>query len=177
MSDDRPLRALRPSTSPTWEASQASGELAEARCHLPFQRDLLHGGRGTRRPLIAVATKKDLGPARHALSQMVVAGTMVVHPPLRADRPPIAPADLGPRVLTFTPPPVAAPPEAPPPTPPRAPPIAARPPAAPPVAKAPAWQRVDGATEVRELPRPDGKVNRVERRTLFRFDGEPSSDG
>lgn len=47
--------------------------LAASRCH---GRKLLG------RPLMAMTAKKSLGPVRHVLSQMVVAGTMVVQPPV-----------------------------------------------------------------------------------------------
>ena len=44
--------------------------------------DLLHGERDFQWPLMALRTTQDLGNCRHALSQMVVAGTMSVHPPV-----------------------------------------------------------------------------------------------
>lgn len=34
------------------------------------------------RPMMALHAKRELGPVRHALSQMVVAGTMVTQPPM-----------------------------------------------------------------------------------------------
>jgi hypothetical protein len=45
------------------------------------QKDVLQGQRGVRYPLIALTTQRSMGPARHALSQKVVGGTMVIHPP------------------------------------------------------------------------------------------------
>lgn len=33
--------------------------------------------------MMALSAKKSLGPVRHALSQMVVAGTMVINPPVQ----------------------------------------------------------------------------------------------
>jgi len=46
-------------------------------------KDLLQGKRGIRFPLISLSTQRDMGPYRHALSQKVVGGTMVVHPPFK----------------------------------------------------------------------------------------------
>ena len=70
--------------------------------------DLLFGHqRGIKRPLIALTTKKEMGPVRHALSQMVVAGVMTVHPPVRPGAEPVKAAESSaPRVFTFTPPPL-----------------------------------------------------------------------
>jgi hypothetical protein len=34
-------------------------------------------------PMMALQAKKSLGPCRHALTQMVVAGSMVVNPPVQ----------------------------------------------------------------------------------------------
>lgn len=45
------------------------------------QKDVLQGQRGVRYPLIALTTQRSMGPARHALSQKVVGGTMTIHPP------------------------------------------------------------------------------------------------
>lgn len=41
------------------------------------------GKRHFGRPMMALSAKKSLGPVRHALSQMVVAGTMVINPPVQ----------------------------------------------------------------------------------------------
>lgn len=41
------------------------------------------GERRFGRPLMALLAKKNLGPCRHALSQMVVAGTMYVQTPVQ----------------------------------------------------------------------------------------------
>lgn len=40
------------------------------------------GERQFGKPMIALTTQQKLGPVRHALSQMVVAGTMVTQPPI-----------------------------------------------------------------------------------------------
>ena len=45
------------------------------------RENILFGERGLKWPLMALRTQMDLGPARHALAQMVVAGEMVVFPP------------------------------------------------------------------------------------------------
>jgi hypothetical protein len=47
---------------------------------------VLHGKRTLRFPLIALTTRRSMGPSRHVLSQMVVAGTMTVHPPYNPDK-------------------------------------------------------------------------------------------
>ena len=49
---------------------------------------LLHGSRDFGWPVMALRTSFALGPVRHALSQMVVAGTMSVFPPFVKVRPP-----------------------------------------------------------------------------------------
>ena len=50
----------------------------EARLH----SDMLHGERGSTWPMMALQCTQELGDCRHALSQMVVAGTMSVYPPI-----------------------------------------------------------------------------------------------
>lgn len=46
------------------------------------RKDVLYGeNHGIKHPLVALRTQMDLGPARHALSQIVVSGEMVVFPP------------------------------------------------------------------------------------------------
>ncbi len=79
--------------------------LGEAGETLSPRRGLLFGTRGIKRPMVALTTKQNMGPCRHALAQMVVAGVMTVHPPLRPGQAPPTPANTEPRVLTFTPPP------------------------------------------------------------------------
>jgi hypothetical protein len=48
-----------------------------------MRKNLLVGERGMKWPAMALHSQTQMteGPVRHALSQMVVAGTMVVHPP------------------------------------------------------------------------------------------------
>lgn len=46
-----------------------------------FKLDLLYGDRQFGWPLAALRAQQELGPVRHALSQMVVAGVMTVFPP------------------------------------------------------------------------------------------------
>jgi hypothetical protein len=75
-------RVLRPLPSLAFAASQRGEHLADERSALEFHQDRLFGGRGLRRPLIAVATKKDMGPARHALAQMVVAARLRMNMPI-----------------------------------------------------------------------------------------------
>ena len=53
----------------------------------PNTSSVLHGFHAMRFPLIALNTRRSMGPARHILSQMVVAGTMTVHPPYNPEQP------------------------------------------------------------------------------------------
>lgn len=46
------------------------------------RQDVLYGdNHHVKHPLMALRTQMDMGPARHALSQIVVSGEMVVFPP------------------------------------------------------------------------------------------------
>ena len=46
------------------------------------RKDVLYGSNHSiKYPMVALRTQIDLGPARHALSQIVVSGEMVVFPP------------------------------------------------------------------------------------------------
>ena len=47
---------------------------------------VLNGARSIRYPFLALTTRRSMGPARHVLSQKVVAGTMTVHPPYQPDQ-------------------------------------------------------------------------------------------
>lgn len=51
-----------------------------------YRSKLLFGSRQFGWPLMALRTGMDLGPVRHVLSQMVVAGTMTVYPPFDPTR-------------------------------------------------------------------------------------------
>jgi hypothetical protein len=53
----------------------------------PNTSSKLNGIHVMRFPLIALTTRRAMGPARHILSQMVVAGTMTVHPPYNPVQP------------------------------------------------------------------------------------------
>ncbi len=44
--------------------------------------NLLYGERESKWPMLALSCQPDMGSCRHALSQMVVAGTMSVYPPI-----------------------------------------------------------------------------------------------
>jgi hypothetical protein len=79
--------------------------LGEQARMLPFREDSLYGTRSVKKPLIAITAKKEPGPVRHALSQMVVAGTMTVHQSPAGV--PLPSPGSQPRVFTFTPPPVS----------------------------------------------------------------------
>ena len=52
---------------------------------------VLYGQRRFGWPLMALHTQRELGPVRHAISQMVVAGTMTIFPPFV--KPPVPPVD------------------------------------------------------------------------------------
>ena len=58
------------------------GGLASQKSELePNTISILNGRRTKRYPLIALTTQRSMGPARHVLSQRVVAGTFVVDAP------------------------------------------------------------------------------------------------
>ena len=59
--------------------------LSEGRADLFLSRaaSVCRGRRQFGRPMMALNADKRLGPVRHALAQMVVAGTMVVEPPIQ----------------------------------------------------------------------------------------------
>ena len=59
------------------------------RVHLHKKKDVLQGQRGIRFPLIALTSQRSMGPSRHVLSQKVVGGTMVIHPPFKRPETPI----------------------------------------------------------------------------------------
>ncbi len=60
---------------------------AHSKKQLRKQQDVLQGQRGVRYPLIALTTQRSMGPMRHVLSQKVVGGTMVIHPPFERSNP------------------------------------------------------------------------------------------
>ncbi len=116
------LRMSEPRMSEPRASEPGKGELLPrpallSRCHADARRlaragaparvriDLLFGSRGIKRPMVALVTKQNLGPCRHALAQMVVAGVMTVHPPLGPGQAAPVTTTSAPRVLTFTPPP------------------------------------------------------------------------
>jgi len=52
----------------------------------PQTSSVLCGQRVRRYPFICLTTQRSMGPYRHILSQMVVAGTMTVQPPFIPDQ-------------------------------------------------------------------------------------------
>jgi hypothetical protein len=59
-----------------------NGGLANKKSELePNTISILNGRRTKRYPLMALTTQRSMGPARHVLSQRVVAGTFVVDAP------------------------------------------------------------------------------------------------
>lgn len=103
MSEPR-INELLPRPSLLGRSHEDACRLGLASEPLSPRRNLLFGTRGIKRPMVALVTKQNMGPCRHALAQMVVAGVMTVHPPLRPGQAPVQPPSE-PRVLTFTPPP------------------------------------------------------------------------
>ncbi len=81
-SDEIPM--LRPSFKPLvkrlFDDMCFSADL-DSKKQLRKQKDVLQGQRTVRYPLIALTTQRSMGPTRHVLSQKVVGGTMVIHPP------------------------------------------------------------------------------------------------
>jgi len=63
----------------------AAVKLAEPRSFVLVQNlaSVVRGRVQFGRPMMALVTEKKLGPVRHAVAQMVVAGTMVVQPPVQ----------------------------------------------------------------------------------------------
>jgi hypothetical protein len=49
-------------------------------------KDILRGERGTRYPFMCLTTQRTMGPSRHVLSQMVVGGSMSIHPPFKPNK-------------------------------------------------------------------------------------------
>lgn len=76
--------------SPFQHVYQTSTRLSEAAVQLTGRAhsSLLHGERNFGWPTLALRTSFTLGPVRHALSQMVVAGTMTIFPPFVPNRAP-----------------------------------------------------------------------------------------
>jgi hypothetical protein len=65
-----------------WYSSGLDDSLAANKSSFtPNTISILNGLRTKRYPLIALTTRRSMGPARHILSQRVVAGTMVVNAP------------------------------------------------------------------------------------------------
>lgn len=62
---------------------QGAGPLSPSPWHLGERKSRLLGSRKFMLSFLAAATKSHMGPARHALSQMVVAGLMHPSPPVR----------------------------------------------------------------------------------------------
>jgi hypothetical protein len=85
------MNHLLPNTSPFRDGWQISCRLGQRRTmDLTHERTRLYGVHKMRYPLLALQVSQDLGPARHALSQRVVSGTMNVRYPFRPVRVPRA---------------------------------------------------------------------------------------
>jgi hypothetical protein len=59
------------------------GDSQKSRKRLHKQEDVLKGQRGIRFPMISLTSEKEMQVSRHLLSQKVVGGTMVIHPPFQ----------------------------------------------------------------------------------------------
>lgn len=167
------MSELVPTRGPLSRSHRQAVQLGEAAEHPAFHRDLLYGRRGIKRPMVALTTKKELGNCRHALSQMVVAGVMTVHPPMRPGERSKDAAAAEPRVLTFTPPPprdAEAEPQARPapravvPSPPP------KAPGPPPTARTPRAERAPNRVDLGD------RVLTFERRTVEDFNPHPTED-
>lgn len=68
---------------PLRQTHRPAGRLFRISAHSTprFRGDLLYGDRQFGWPLAALRVQQELGPVRHALSQLVVAGVMTVFPP------------------------------------------------------------------------------------------------
>lgn len=62
---------------------QGAGPLSPSEVHLGERKSRLLGSRKFMLSFLAASTRSHMGPARHALSQMVVAGLMHPSPPVR----------------------------------------------------------------------------------------------
>lgn len=68
--------------SHSYRLSTRMGRAARAVTEKAARQDILYGdNHAVKYPLMALRTQMDMGPARHALSQIVVSGEMVVFPP------------------------------------------------------------------------------------------------
>lgn len=72
----RPLSALRRAHAEASRLGQQRGPSAHGQA-----RAVTYGDRRLRFPLLALTTSQDMGPARHALEQRVVAGFVAVERP------------------------------------------------------------------------------------------------
>lgn len=73
-----------PTTSPFRSGWQISCRLGQRRTmDLTHERSRLFGVHKMRYPLLALQVAQELGPARHALAQRVVTGTMNIRYPFR----------------------------------------------------------------------------------------------
>ncbi len=68
--------------SQSYILSTRMGRAARAVTDRAGRQNILYGvNHAVRHPIMALRTQMDMGPARHALSQIVVSGEMVVFPP------------------------------------------------------------------------------------------------
>ena len=77
MTDGSPLLA-----SPLRDLHRSSSRFERRALQRQLHTDRLYGERLLKYPMLALQSSPDLGSCRHALSQMVVAGTMDVRPPI-----------------------------------------------------------------------------------------------
>lgn len=68
--------------SHSYTLSTRMGQAARAVTDKAGRQNILYGvNHAVRHPIMALRTQMDMGPARHALSQIVVSGEMIVFPP------------------------------------------------------------------------------------------------
>ena len=68
--------------SPLRDLHRSSSRFERRALERELHADRLYGEREQKWPMLALQSSPDLGNCRHALSQMVVAGTMDVRPPI-----------------------------------------------------------------------------------------------
>lgn len=79
--------------TPLRRGHRASGQLLHQGCGLTaaLHRPLVYGRRAMAWPAMSLTTDLNMGPARHTLAQMVVAGTVQYLPPFPPPARPSAP--------------------------------------------------------------------------------------
>jgi len=74
---------MKPPFSPMRHSHDWARQFSQTRQVAGSPRGLLRGPRALKFPLMSLLVRQELGNCRHALAQRVVAGSMVIHFPLR----------------------------------------------------------------------------------------------